>query len=1138
MMKLLHKNNGQNRRMVVSLAGIGLFRLAIAFILYFVTTISAQPPVQDKAVSKQSPSEKPELVLQTGHSQKAEAIAFSPDGRYLATGGVDQTIKIWDVATGRELRTLTGHVRAVKAVAFSPDAKLLASGGADGKIKLWEIASGSEVGGLPGHTQAVNALVFSRDGRWLASGGADFAVKLWDVAARREERSLVGHTGWVLALAFSPDGSLLASGSLDATIRLWSLSSKRKPLALEQHTAGVKSLAFSPDGAMLASGGLDHKAWLWRLPKAKPIKRGLEHSGGVLAVAFSLDGAELLTCAEDRTIRRFNAANPNEASVLPDKTGLNKFEIAVFSPDGHQIAASVGLPAVELRQVSTNSITRTFESRVNPILSVAFSPDGRWLATGNTDTTITLWDVASGRAVALYSGNEGSVTSVVFSPDSGRLASGAIGGKITLWDISTGRESRPWVAHANGVNSLAFTPDGQQLISSGVDDAIRIWDAKTGTEIGKLIGHAKDVRAISLSADGKRLASGGSDRSVRLWDLKSRSAVLPPSAHAEAVFAVAMSADGRWLASGGADRLVKIRDAVTGREAHTLAGANGRIDSLAFSPDGRWLAAGAASGEIKVWETATGKLRFNLAGHAGGVNALCFGPGGRWLISGSEDGSARAWEIESGEPAATLVSLRNSKDWLVATPDGLFDGSPEAWSQILWSFARDAYNPSPVEIFFNEFFYPDLLAEVLSGKRPRAREDIALLDRRQPRLKLVTADGVQTGSVTTRNLKVKIEVAERSAGSGARDLRLFRNGSLVKVWRGNVLKAGGGAATLECELPLVAGENRLTAYAFNRDNVKSADETLTITGSKDLARSGTLYILAIGINRYANEKFDLKFAVADAELFSGELERQQRRIGRFARVEPVKLLDDKATKANLLAALKRLGGGSPGPPPAGAPADLERLKPAQPEDAVIIYFAGHGVALDSRFYLIPHDLGYRGKPDDPGEDKERQVMASSVSDAEIEQHLETVDAGHLLLIVDACESGKALDPNDKRGGRGPMNSKGLAQLAYDKGMNILTASDQAALESSHLGHGYLTYALVADGIKTMAADNRPPDGHVWLREWLDYATDRVPRLQDDRYKETSRGKRDLRLELIIQKQRPRVFYRREVEAQPLVIAKP
>jgi uncharacterized caspase-like protein len=218
----------------------------------------------------------------------------------------------------------------------------------------------------------------------------------------------------------------------------------------------------------------------------------------------------------------------------------------------------------------------------------------------------------------------------------------------------------------------------------------------------------------------------------------------------------------------------------------------------------------------------------------------------------------------------------------------------------------------------------------------------------------------------------------------------------------------------------------------------------------------------------------------------------------------------------------------------------------QPEDAVIVFYAGHGTAEQQQFYLLPHDLGYRGDRGRIDAAGLQAILTHSISDRELERVFEAVDAGYLLLVIDACNSGQVLEADERR--RGPMNSKGLAQLAYEKGMYILTAAQsyQAAQELSDLQHGLLTYALVEEGLRRRSADTAPQDGTILLREWLKYAIDRVPQLQMDRMRQASQ--RGLSLGYVegeertaeVEKrnvQRPRVFYRRELEAQQFIIAR-
>jgi hypothetical protein len=572
------------------------------------------------------------------------------------------------------------------------------------------------------------------------------------------------------------------------------------------------------------------------------------------------------------------------------------------------------------------------------------------------------------------------------------------------------------------------------------------------------------------------------------------------------------------------------------------------------------LATGSKDNTIKLWDATTGLVVNALLGHTNEVYSLAFSADGHWLASGSDDGSTRIWDPKTGEALATLMSLRESAagvslpqhDWLVVAPDGLFDGSPGGWNQILWRFEQNTSNIRPVEVFFNEFFSPGLLGDILAGKKPHAPRDISQIDRRQPVVTLELADDkVSSGKeVATRNLALKILVAEAAAdkdypaGSGARDVRLFRNGSLVKVWRGDVLARKGSEAVLETTIPVIAGVNELTVYAFNRNNIKSKDATLIISGANSLKQPATAYLITVGLNSYANAGYNLKYAAPDANDFREEVRvNEEKLLGRFAHVEVVPLLNEERTKANILAALHRLAGDEQALP-ANAPASLLKLKTAEPEDAVVLFFAGHGIADRGSYYMLPHDIGYLGLRRRLDQAGFVTMLAHGVSDRELEQAFARVAASQILLIIDACNSGQALEAVEKR--RGPMNSKGLAQLAYEKGMYILAAAQsyQAALEADELGHGLLTYALIEEGLKKVAADQAPKDGLVFLREWFDYATTRVPQLQMEKMlqgrgigKDVAFVEGEEQRELLKRNlQRPRAFYRRDIPVPLIAIS--
>ena len=321
--------------------------------------------------------------------------------------------------------------------------------------------------------------------------------------------------------------------------------------------------------------------------------------------------------------------------------------------------------------------------------------------------------------------------------------------------------------------------------------------------------------------------------------------------------------------------------------------------------------------------------------------------------------------------------------------------------------------------------------------------------------------------------------------------------------------------TLSATVPISAGQNRLMAYAFNADNVKSRDAEVIVTGDRSLYRKPTTYVLAVGVDRYENPEYNLRFAAADAQALAGAVRQAQMKA---EDVKIISVVNESATRSGILDAISKL------------------REIVQPEDHVILFFASHGIADRDRFYLIPFDLGFMGKRTDLDENSVQNILKHSISDRDLEEALGNFNAGQVLIIIDACQSGQALEAEEKR--RGPMNSRGLAQLAYEKGMYILTAAQsyQAALEISELGHGLLTYSLVAEGLEKQRADDDPQDGRILDREWLEFATTRVPELQVETLRKPEAREISSSSAEAAAAQRPKLFYRRELSSSPWIIA--
>jgi len=1046
--------------------------------------------------------EKPEIFVQMGHSDRAETMVFSEDGRYLVTGSEDKTVKLWDAGSGSEIRTFTWHFdntgyNDIESVGISNDGRYVLAGDMEGIVKIWDSISGKEIRSYKKHSTSVKFVRFSADEKRVISIGSK--LKVWDTFTGQDTKSIDD----IVGISMSPANNYVLSGSeygpAKNTYTVYDIATLRKIYSFKaKFESSPSSVAFSQNGRYYLMSNSDYikdtikekfMIELWDMETGRKVY-AIEMDKRVWNVAMSPDGKYGLAAGDKLLLFDIHTGKP--LKIITDKSTY----FSLFSADGKRIIYSEFFStSPTLYDISTSKIIRKFVSRAGvPIHGTDISADGKLAFSGGNDNILRLWDIHAGRLVKTMKGDSqdetlNCINTVAISPN-GKY--GATGGYhvFKLWDLSTGKNIKTWdLNNIEGleppdyleptvVTSISFSPDNRYVaLSQGVGYIIVI-EVESGNIKVKLKGSPTDC-PLSFSPDGEYLIHSIANSSPSsealgpgktiVWDIENDREVK----RFEGVGCGVFSPDSKYVLYGEKDGL-KLWDIQTGRKIKDFK-TNALIGSFGMGwwkdTFGKFFVPGNDRREVTIYESDSPSKIITFKEHLKYITDIKFMPDGKSVFSSSFDGTIRLWDINTGKEIAQFINFTDG-EWIVITPEGYYNSSANGDKHLNVGIGNRVYG---IDQYRAAFYKPRIVQAVLRGvdiEDAVARisgEHKEALSAAYTEPPFVVIKSPEDGKkINSTNTEISLYIEDRN--QTIKKVTVFVNGRVASGAAGRGIKVTSvipeGKKSLDLKFPvhLDVGENLIEVTAFNgfSEGRKSIRLYSSATGVKGKVILPNLWILSIGINSYQDKNLNsLSYAAADSEgiveVFSGQKGKLFREVNSLVINDRSHI---KPTYENIMD-------------------NLNYLSKAGHNDVALLFIAGHGMNDDrGNFYFLPSDAVIM----ENGTIK----RSRAISWREIKSILDI--PAKKLIFADTCHS----EGVSGKKTRGVDNDRFVKEL---QGANavIFTSSRGRELsqESDKWKHGAFTYALI-EGIKGKA--DLIKDGKISMKELDAYVSETVPKI--------------------------------------------
>lgn len=1044
---------------------------------------------------------RPDVVLTTGHNDQINAMEITPNGRFLASASNDKQIKIWDLATGMEFRTLSGSDGRVEQLAFSADNKHLAGTSFNSEIIVWDIISGKEV--YSGEAGSGRGLFFSKDGSKLYFIGEDATLAVLDMATLTVSQLFSEYT-----VDYTIDKNREIAYSLDHLGGLYKIDLKTgtqlgKYQLFDEYTYPFSNSDISPDGKYIAYGFSDDRFRILNTETGKFDFVSPSYESKIVCLGFDRTNPIVYIAIHEGDVILFDYKTHKIVERKVASPAAFRVQCLTTHPDG-EIVLLANNDVVTLYDFNKRQVFKRLDNRVSRIYNMAYDPTGRFLAVATDKLQLKIWDLHLNRVVDSIQ----AFFPCTFTPDGKSIIAMTYTVNLGLFDVATGEKKATFDTNYELIQSLAVSKDGTKLAGAGFQNKVKVWEIESHQLITEMTGHEGGILALDFHPNKPLIVSGSLDETARVWDYSSGKELMKFTDQTVSIHDVKFSPDGNQLATAAWDRSIYLRNTSNWQTTHKLEGHVNIVNTIDYSSDGKVLVSGAgnntvaeADNSVMCWDTQTGAMLCQLKNHHGEVLKVICDSGNKRFFSASVDGAIQYSDYGSCELIATYQAI-GSKEFMIYTPDNYYIASKKALTGIAFRIGDKLVPFEQFDIHLNR---PDIVATRINKSSPQLIKAYNYLYKK--RLKKLNLDegSMQLDfklpqvinetkyDIVTTAPSQKLWIKAWDEDYNLQRINVYVNNVPIFGENGLAVPEKTKSIRKEIEIPLVNGNNKILLSCMNSNGIESLYESVEIYRDNDPEKHD-LYIVTIGVSEYKDSRFNLKYPTKDAQDILSTFERTQ---NRYNAIYSKLLINENVTLENLK----------------GLPAFFANCSH---EDFAIIFIAGHGVLnSDYEYFYGTYDMDFdapelRGLP---------YGQLSSV--------LSQIKAYQKLLVMDTCHSGE-LDKDEledgpaveveqgdvrfRSAGAGVRKKEGIGADNFSKvtedlfsdlrkgsGATVISSAGGAeyAMESDQWKNGLFTYVF----LKGLTDNN---DSQVYLSEIRAYVNQKVPELSNGKQIPTAR----------------------------------